>query len=406
MISFLNKETKAKILGTYPLQFWVLIAGMVIDALGAALFSSLFSLFFKERFGIRNLDIGLIIVASVLVSLISSPIAGTASDRVGRKKVLVLSLFLSGLSIVGLAFADKLWQAVLLLLLDGLVSPLYGPAAETIISDVVPSGKYRDAYSILRVFKNLARMLGPGLGGLLAEKSFSVLLLTDGATSFVFLLLVLVFVQETLTRAQREAGKRTGYGKMLRHRAYITFAVLYSLAFVAQSQMTINVAIYLKAEGLPLHDYGVLMMWAGAVIAVCQVPLIKASKSLPANRLLAVGAMSGGIGVWLAGYLPANTLVLLIPVTIFAFGGIFIGPIGSAYAAAIAPEGMRGRYLSMMPILAGIGYAIGIPVIGHLMDISLCHTAWWIILMVGIVDAVGFWILLPPVTRDEVQHER
>ncbi len=395
MNGYLKRETWERVRGKYPFQFWVLVAGLGIDSLGAALFSTLFAIFLKSRFGVKNLDIGLIIVASVLASLATSPIAGTASDRIGRKKVLTLTLFLSGLSILGLAFANKLWEAAALLILDGLVSPLYGPAAETIISDVLPAEEYRDAYSILRVAKNLARMAGPALGGLLAEKSFTLLLLTDGATSIVFLLLVLLFVQETLTAAQRIAGKRTSYGRIFRHREFVTFASFYILAMVAQCQMTINTAVHLKENGLPMSYYGLLMTWVGLLVITLQIPIIKISKPHPANRLLALGALLGGISVWLAGLLPVVPSILLIPFTFYAFSVIFLGPVGSAYVAAIAPKGMRGRYMSLMPVLAGIGYAIGIPIVGRMMDVSHSRPAWWLMLAVGTLAAAGFLFLLP-----------
>ncbi len=399
MNSYLKRETWERVRGKYPLQFWVLVAGLGIDTLGAALFSTLFSIFLKSRFGVKNLDIGLIIVASVLASLVTSPIAGTAADRIGRKKVLTFTLLLSGISILGLAFSNKLWIAAAFLILDGLVSPLYGPAAETIVSDILPAEEYRDAYSILKVVKNLARMAGPALGGLLAEESFTLLLLTDGATSLAFLLMVLLFVQETLTTARRSAGERTSYRYTLHHREFVTFATFYVLATAAQSQMTINTAVHLKESGLQMSYYGLLMTWVGIVVVTLQIPIIKASKPWPANRLLALGALLGGLSVWLTGILPVKPLVLLIPFTLFAFSLIFLGPIGSAFVASIAPEGMRGRYMGLMPVMAGLGYAVGIPLVGRLMDVSHSQAAWWLMLLIGMISAAGFLYLLPKTPR-------
>lgn len=82
---------------------------------------------------------GLIIAVSSLIGIVASFYGGYVSDRIGRKKVMLLSIFGWSFVFVGFAFADAIWVFFLMNALNGLCRALFEPTSKALLSDVTPS---------------------------------------------------------------------------------------------------------------------------------------------------------------------------------------------------------------------------------------------------------------------------
>ncbi|MCJ1354807.1 MAG: hypothetical protein MMC33_004797 [Icmadophila ericetorum] len=91
------------------------------------------------------------------------------SDWGGRKKVLLIGLFGTGVSAVGFGFSRTFWQAVVFRTAGGALNGNVG-TMRTMISEIVKEKKYQSrAFLLLPMCFNIGVIIGPILGGLLAD---------------------------------------------------------------------------------------------------------------------------------------------------------------------------------------------------------------------------------------------
>lgn len=101
--------------------------------------------------------------------LISGPIGGLASDKVGRKKVIFLLLAAISLSAVGLGFKTSIPVLVALLLVFGGAINAFVPVTDALTADLLPQGARGSGFGVLYTVVILAQAIAPAVAGFLVE---------------------------------------------------------------------------------------------------------------------------------------------------------------------------------------------------------------------------------------------
>ena len=86
----------------------------------------------------------------------------------------------------------------------GLMSDIGGPAHAAMVADILPKEQRQDGFGILRVVGNMAWLVGPTVGGIVAKTSFFALFVIDAAISCVVALLFFLLMPETRQRENAE----------------------------------------------------------------------------------------------------------------------------------------------------------------------------------------------------------
>jgi DHA1 family tetracycline resistance protein-like MFS transporter len=174
----------------------------------------------------------------------AEPIWGKLSDRIGRRPILLGTIFASGVGFVALAFAPNIWMVLLIRLFSGLTTGNLS-TIQGYIADITPPQHRSGRIGMLGAAFALGFVAGPVLAGLLARPDLGVAgyrlpLLVAGGLSFVSSLGAFLFVRETCARAA--IGGPPGLtvlktlGQAVRHpvlvRALIV-TLLYTAAFAA-----------------------------------------------------------------------------------------------------------------------------------------------------------------------------
>ncbi|PQE04960.1 hypothetical protein CJF30_00004762 [Rutstroemia sp. NJR-2017a BBW] len=98
---------------------------------------------------------------------------GRFSDRGGRKRVLLIGLSGTAFSCLGFGFAQSFWQAMIFRMIGGALNGNVG-VMRTMISEIVREKKYQSrAFLLLPMCSNVGQIIGPILGGLLADPAGS-----------------------------------------------------------------------------------------------------------------------------------------------------------------------------------------------------------------------------------------
>ena len=122
---------------------------------------------------------------------ILSPYLGTLSDRVPRKKVMMLGLFIFTMVYLGFSFASELWQFCFLFGLYGIYMAATDGVTKALTVDLVPSELKATALGTLGTVTGIATVLASTLAGVIWDQMGSKWVFVYGAAGALFCLLLL-----------------------------------------------------------------------------------------------------------------------------------------------------------------------------------------------------------------------
>jgi DHA1 family multidrug resistance protein-like MFS transporter len=141
---------------------------------------------------------------------LTAPIWGALADRVGRKPMFVRALIGAGTVITLIGLVTSPWQVVVLRFLMGLFSGTVG-AASALIAATTPKERVGGALGILQTGQFSANMMGPIIGGAVAESlGIRESFFFCGALFLLAAALVYFFVREDRQAVIRAAPGRHG----------------------------------------------------------------------------------------------------------------------------------------------------------------------------------------------------
>ncbi len=108
-----------------------------------------------------------VFVAALLPMLLLSPVAGWLLDRADRRRLMVASELLAGVTVSGLIFTRNLWVIYGLLALQSGFNSLMTPARQAVVPDLVPQEELTQANAFLQQLAGLVKVTAPILGGAL-----------------------------------------------------------------------------------------------------------------------------------------------------------------------------------------------------------------------------------------------
>ncbi|MGZ3370464.1 MAG: MFS transporter [Caulobacteraceae bacterium] len=198
--------------------------------------------FYAQAFRAPAWQVTWIFTAFSSGTFFAEPGWGRLSDRIGRRPILLGTIFCSGLGFIGLAFAPNIWIALTIRLLTGLTTGNLS-TIQGYIADITPPRFRAGRIGLLGAAFALGFVAGPALGGLLARPEaglagFRAPLIVAGVLSILAALGVALFVRESRQRAAiaSDALPFSLLGQARRHpvlgRALVV-TLLYTSAFAA-----------------------------------------------------------------------------------------------------------------------------------------------------------------------------
>ena len=207
-------------LRTYPRALWVLLVGTFVYCAGSGLAFPLEGIYLRTHLHASWFTIG---VLFGLLGSLAAPfqiVGGAVTDRVGRRITMIIAAISGVVWFVGFAFADQAWQVGVLVIVESALGwPLFLTSSNAMIADLLPQQKRANAYSLIRTAMNVGVVLGPALGGLALGLgvSFRDIFLAAAAGCAGFLVLILIWIEETRPASARAGGRRQA--RRLRRRA-------------------------------------------------------------------------------------------------------------------------------------------------------------------------------------------
>jgi len=254
------------------------------------------------------LMVSLIQTAGTLPLFLLSFTAGALADILDRRRLLIFSQswMLGAAAGLGLLTLFHLTSPLILLaftFLLGIGNALNGPAWSAIVPELVPRAEVAAAVSINSVSYNVARAVGPALGGLVVAAIGSGAVFLLNAASFLGVIVVFYRWRrerhESVLPAERVVGAMRAGWRYVKHvpsiRATLVCVSLFSLGASAFWSL---VPLYARQElGCEAAGYGVLLGFFGAGAVLSGSILPRLQRQLGIMRLLRDTTLLNGVGL-------------------------------------------------------------------------------------------------------------
>ncbi|WP_433273940.1 MFS transporter [Pseudonocardia xinjiangensis] len=333
--------------------------------------------------------------ASLPVLLLGIP-AGVLADIVDRRRQLLFSQFLmfgaAGLLFVLTALGHIDAYAVLLLtFVLGCGSALMSPAWQAIQPDLVPREQIPAAAALGAVSMNLARAVGPALGGVVVALAGSAAVFAINAVSFLATVAALVswhrgVAPDPLGAERALPALGAGY-RYVRNAPRIRRVLGRALLFVPAAAALWALLPVVAQQQLGLHaaGYGVLLgaVGIGAVLGALLLPRLRAR--LSSNAALAIGTLifAGAMAVLAVLHIPWLAGVVLV---LSGVAWLAVLSTLNSQMQVTAPAWVRARALAIYLTIFQGGTAIGSAIWGVITNvISLQNT----LLIAAVLLAIG-----------------
>ena len=255
--------------------------------------------------------VGAIQGTNLPVLLLAVP-GGVLGDLLNRKKLIIAGqavMLASAAALGALDLAGLVTPAVLLILLCGVGvgQGLTGPIAQTLQPELVPPSERPQAIALGSVNQNLARAIGPAIGGLLLAATSAALVFFVNAASFLAVIGVVAIVSvpaRVLTLPREHVRSATVAGARFVRNSPALLAIMVraaAFAFFASGVWALLPLVARHTLGLGSGGYGLLLgaVGIGAVLGATFSPAIRRALS-PRALMAACAAAIAACGVVLA----------------------------------------------------------------------------------------------------------
>jgi len=294
--------------------------------------------------------------AAIPVSIFG-PFAGTMTDFFNKKIVLVIAqiVFALGAFYFLIAFYFgfiQYWHFIVVSLVLGFVSAIEMPTRQSLVSRVVPQEDLGSAIPLAAMTFNMARVVGPALGGILlgwfgANSCFLV-----NGISYFALIYAIIAIRSNLNAHERDPQPIAemvleGMKYTFRDRRLRTLFLLESiLSIFGLFAMTLMPAISKKMMGMDAMGLGMAMtsIGVGAIVALLSLAMLK-DKPIKA-MLIKIALTTVGACLVLLGF--TNSSVVGFPLLmLIGLGSVTQFNTTNTLFQLLSPEHLRGRVLSM-----------------------------------------------------------
>jgi MFS family permease len=383
----------------FPRRFWIVVGVHFVDKIGATLVFPFFALYITGKFSVGMTEAGILLGLLSLAGILGSVAGGALTDRLGRRKLILFGLLASALSALTLGSVSQFAWLFPAAALVGLFSEVGGPAHAAMIADILPHEQRQEGFGILRVVGNMAWLVGPTVGGIVARSSFFALFVIDAAISCVVALLFYLLMAETRP-APGEHGVEEGmvetfrnYRLVLRDRAFAAFLIAAGLMGIVYIQMYNSLSVYLRDNhGVGPRGYGVLLTSSAVTVICFQFWTMRVIKKQPPFLMMAAGTAFYLVGFGMFGVVAAYWMFVLA-VVVITVGEMIVLPTSQTLAAGFARTDMRGRYMAVFGLSVSIPAAVGPFAAGIVLDNYSPNLLWHLAVLLCAVSAAGFCAL-------------
>ncbi|EFH83749.1 MFS transporter [Ktedonobacter racemifer] len=305
-------------------------------------------------------------IVMFLPMILLGPVAGVWVDRWPRKATMIVCDLVRAGLVLGLVWAANIYIMLVLVVLASAVSTFFDPAKQALIRGTVPEEDLLSANSLSQTMFQVAKILGPALGGIIVLLGGAYAAFVCDSVSFLVSALFLSFLPRlvlpvaTDTAEEKEAPAkgnfwlefRAGFAYILQRRLLLAAVLSASVALFIIGTFDSMSALALQALGFDSSLFGFAVGSIGLGTVLGGLIVGQWGKRFSPLRLMALGDIGVGVMIGLIGLGIIIQLHIWPPfwTVLWLLGGLAVAgmiiPYGYLLQKETPPE-MMGRVSGM-----------------------------------------------------------
>lgn len=354
-------------------EIWYLSLISLVNRAGTMVIPFL-SLYLKKDLGFTNNEVSWIFVFFGIGSVIGSWLGGKLTDIIGFYKVMIISLFVTGLSFIALQYISSFWGLCIGVLLTMSIADSFRPAVFVAIKAYSEPENQTRSVGLIRLAINAGMGIGPTLAGLLIVlKGYNILFWIDGFTCIIAIILFYYLVKETKTKPSetREFHQNLDKNVVYKDVTFWIHSVICFLFGMAFFQLFTTLPLYYN-EIFHLNEFkiGIILFLNVAIIVVFEMPMLNylEKRLIPVTKHIIMSCLLLMLS-FLVLYQNFWIGVLIISIVLMTLSEMLGFPYTNKFALHRAKDGLEGSYMAIYAMSFSLAHIfspkIGLTVIDY-----------------------------------------
>ncbi len=315
--------------------------------------------FYLRSFGATPADLGLLTATFAAVNLVFAPLIGKYSDRIGRKKILLMGTGGFVVSYLLFAFARNLEVLFIARALEGIMAAGIFPSVASLISDFTTEQQRGKAMALVGMAFSLGFILGPALGGLAELLSIQGAFFLAAALSLLNFLSVYFQISEPKEKPEsaRIVEKEISMLQHLSSPLLLCFIASFMIASLTGGMQAVLALFTEMRLDFGPSEVGIVFTILGVLIMLFQFLSGSLMGKYGEVRLIRAGLLLSSTGFLFLVFLN-DWLTMLLPLSVFVLGNALVFPSVSSLVSKRA-QGKRGAALGLLSSFQSLGQFFG-----------------------------------------------
>ncbi|MEK3904929.1 MULTISPECIES: MDR family MFS transporter [unclassified Paenibacillus] len=354
----------------HPLA-WTIIIGTMFGRLVTSMSIPFLSIYLTQVLGASATQTGFTVAVSSLAGVLISFYGGYISDVIGRRIVMLVSVFGWACVFFGFSAAQHIWVFFLVNTLNGLCRAVFEPTSRALLSDITPPEQKLLVFNLRYAAVNLGVVFGPIIGLQLGSAKSTFPFVIAGIVYIAYGLVL--FLQFSVHRASLPVHGEARTPKLLdalavtgRDKVFLPVLLGTIFCVLGYGHFSSTLAQFLAmnphfSNGSQVFSY--MLSLNAVTVLVVQYPLVRIFSRFPPLVPLILGNGCVALSLLLFG-LPGGVPLLMFSVVLFTVGEVLLFTMMDMLIDRIAQPEWKGTYFGtigfnnlgnvMAPILGGL----------------------------------------------------
>ncbi|MCM3783807.1 MFS transporter [Neobacillus mesonae] len=384
----------------HPLA-WTIIVGTMFGRMATSMSIPFLSIYLIKTMGASPAETGMVVAVSSLIGVFASFYGGYISDRIGRKKVLLFSIFSWALVFIGFALANQIWMFFVMNALNGLCRAVFEPTSRAMLSDITEPENKLLIFNLRYAAINVGVVIGPLIGLQFGTAQSGAPFIAAGIVYIIYgFVLMLQFVKRkdleiSRSHAAAPVSLKEAFSVTSRDRTFMYVLIGSIFCILGYGHFSSTLPQYLELS--PVFENGAewftyMLSMNAVVVLIVQYPLVRWFKNFPPAVSLIVGNALVASSMLVFGIFDSRWAMLL-GVVIFTIGEVLMFTLMDLLVDKIAKPELRGTYFGMIGF-NNMGNVLAPVIGGWLLTSFSAEQSFFIFLPLALMTACGIPFLL------------
>jgi predicted MFS family arabinose efflux permease len=371
-------------------EIWILTFITFLNRAGTMVVPFL-SKYMKENLAFSYTQIGWIMFFFGTGSIIGSWLSGKLSDKIGFYKVMVFSLFTSGIVFIVLQYATSFESLCVGILILTSIADMYRPAMLLALDAYGNKETRTRALTLTRIAINMGFLIGPVLGGLIIMNvGYSGVFWVDGLTCILAILIFSIMVKEKKLPFKLKKIKDDTNSNLVifSDKPFLLHLVITMFTGILFFQLFTTLPLFYKEQfNFTEFETGLLLSFSGLIIILFELPLVRfvEEKNIDRIKVISLGIFSMSISLLLMLF-SGWSGVLILMVFFMSIGVMLTFPFANSFAMSRVHVNIKGKYIAVFTISYSFAHILSAKTSMEIIQASSYQANW---IFMGLLGSIA-----------------